>query len=111
MADQPALRQVGQAQLPLLVVADFAQQMAGDFRNVLDAFAQRWQKKGHHVQPVEEILAEITHFDGGFQVAVGGGDDGHIDLDRPATADALELAFLQDAQLRRIIALRERGEL
>jgi hypothetical protein len=29
---------------------------------------------------------------------VGGGDDPHVDLDCPAAADALELAFLQNAQ-------------
>ena len=36
--------------------------------------------------------------DGGLKIAVGGGDDPYVDLDRPAAADALELAFLQDAQ-------------
>src|SRR5690606_10478825 len=50
------------------------------------------------VQAIEEVLAEAARVDFLLQVAIGGGNHAHVHLDGLATADALELLFLQDAQ-------------
>ena len=67
-------------------------------RDVVGALAQRRQADGHDVQPVEQVLAEQSLRDQLAQVAMGGGDDPHIGLDRHAAADRHELARLQHAQ-------------
>src|SRR5450756_2754588 len=69
--------------------------MTGEFGNVLDALAQRRHRNRKHVQAVEQVLAEASGFHVGDQVAVGGGDDAHVDLYILACADRLDLAFLQ----------------
>ena len=52
----------------------------------------------HDVEPVEQILAEAAARDLLLEVAVGRGDEAHVDVDRLDAADALELALLQRAQ-------------
>ena len=53
---------------------------------------------GEDVQPVIEVFAEaaLGHLLG--QIAVGGRDDAHVDLDRALGADRIDLALLQRAQ-------------
>ena len=53
---------------------------------------------GNDVQPVEQIFAERALGHHLLQIAVGGGNDAHVDLGRVRVADALELALLQHAQ-------------
>ena len=50
------------------------------------------------MQAVEQILAEAAAFDVGDEIAVGGGNEPHVDLHRLARADRLDLAFLDRAQ-------------
>ena len=50
------------------------------------------------MQAIKEVFAEPAGFHIGDQVAVGGGDDAHVDLDGLASADRLDLALLQRAQ-------------
>ena len=50
------------------------------------------------VEPVVEVGPEGAALARGDEVAVGRGDDAHVDLERLAAADALDLALLQDAQ-------------
>ena len=70
--------------------------------------AQRRHRNRKHVQAVEQIFAETSGFHIGDQVAVGGGDEAHIDLDRLACADRLDLVFLDGAQQ---LHLRRRRQL
>ena len=51
-----------------------------------------------HVQPEQQVLAEPPRGDFGLQVAIAGGDQTDVDLDRPAAADAIDLALLDRAQ-------------
>ena len=53
---------------------------------------------GKHVQAIEEIASERARLDRRLEVAVGGGDDAHVDTNRRAPSDPLELALLQDAE-------------
>ena len=61
-------------------------------------FAQRRRHQRHDIDAVIEVGAEIVARHGLFQIAVGGADDAHIDLQRLGAADALEFALLQHAQ-------------
>ena len=66
------------------------------------ALAQRRQAQRHDIEPVIKILAEQALADQLAQVAVGGGDDAHIGLDRRAPADRGVFALLQHAQQPRL---------
>src|SRR5579862_1430637 len=74
------------------------QEMSRERLDVLRALAQRWQVNLEHVQPVVQILAKSSGFDGGEQVAVGGGNHAHVGAARGRVADALVFAFLNKAQ-------------
>src|SRR5207249_6212726 len=51
-------------------------------RNVVQALAQGRDPDGKDVQPIEEVLTKPTTLDSGLEIAVGGGDDTHIDGNR-----------------------------
>ena len=65
--------------------------------DVLGPLAQRRHAHGHDVEPVEEVLAEAARLHLGGEVAVGRGDEAHVD-DLGPPADLLHLARLQRAQ-------------
>ncbi len=50
------------------------------------------------MQPVVEVFTELPGLGQGFQVAVSGGDEAHIDLLRLHRANPADLAFLQDPE-------------
>ena len=72
--------------------------MAGEKRDVLPALAQGRQRHRDDVQAIEEVLPEGPLVDHPLQIAVGGGDQPDVRLDRARGADPLELPLLQDAQ-------------
>src|SRR5262245_19257645 len=76
--------------------------MLDEQRNVLSSIAKRRYRDRKHVQPVEQIPPEsaLAHFL--EQVAVGGGDHPHIDVDRSCTAEPLDRAALEHAQELRL---------
>ncbi len=71
-------------------------------QHVLAAVAQRLELERHHVQAVEQILAEAARAHRLGEVHVGGGDEAHVDLDRARAAHALELALLDHPQQLRL---------
>ena len=75
-----------------------AQEVADKIGNVLHPFAQRRQAQRHDVEAIVQILAEHTLMNQLAQVAVGGGDNAHIGLDRGAPAHGGIFALLQNAQ-------------
>ena len=72
--------------------------MLGEARDVFAAVAQRRIFDGEHAEPVEEVLAETTGFDRGFEVTIGRGDDAHIHFARTRVADTFDFLLLQHAQ-------------
>src|SRR5579862_1715674 len=70
----------------------------GEQRDVLAAFAQRWEANPDHVQAIEQVFTESSLLNFFRQILVGRGDDPHIDLNLLRTADAVETPLLQDAQ-------------
>jgi CheY-like chemotaxis protein len=67
-------------------------------RDAAAALAQRRQREGDDVEPVEEVLAELSLAHEGLEVAVGGRQDAHVDPDGVLTAHALDGALLQGAE-------------
>ena len=60
--------------------------------------AQRRHRDLDHLQAVIEILAELAAQHHRFEVAVGGGDDADVDVDRFVAAKLGELRVLQHVQ-------------
>ena len=62
----------------------------------------RLRKPGHddfqHVQAEVQVAAELALGDVFFQIAIGGGDDADVDLDRLGAADALERMPFEHAE-------------
>ena len=73
-------------------------EMLGQGADVLGPLAQRGQAQIHDIQAIEQVFAERAVLDGFRQVAVGGGDDADVDLDRLGAADPVDLALLDGAQ-------------
>ena len=67
-------------------------------RQVLEPLAQRRRADRDHVEAVVEVLAEAPGLDLLREVAIGGGDHAHVDLDGRRGAHRLDLAVLQHAQ-------------
>ena len=67
-------------------------------RDVLAALAQRRNLDAEDVEPVVEIVAERALCHDLREVAVGGGDDAHVDLDRRRRADRQDLLRFDGAQ-------------
>ena len=65
-----------------LLGAVFADKMLDEQGDVLLALAQGRQADLDHVEPVEQVVAEGARPHQRLQVAVGGGDDAHVRLDR-----------------------------
>ena len=53
---------------------------------------------GKHVQPIEEILAELLFVDERGEIAIGRGNQPRVGAQRARAAETLELALLQHAQ-------------
>ena len=75
-----------------------AEEEEGQLGDVADALAERGDLQGDHVEAVVEILAEEALGDALAQVAVGGGEDAHVDLEGLVAAHALEGALLEEAE-------------
>ncbi len=74
-----------------------AQEMAGQGRDVLAAIAERRDPQHDDLQAIIEILAEAALADQGGEVAVGGGDDAHVDDLGPLLAEREHFAVLEEA--------------
>ena len=71
---------------------------AGDLVDVAATLAQGRQLQGDDVQAVIQVFTELAGLGQVFQVAVGRGDQAHIDLLRLHRTYAAYLAFLQHTQ-------------
>src|SRR2546422_6566324 len=84
------------------VRAVLAEKKADQVRNILTTIAQGRQGYHHDVQAVVEILAKLLFTDGGFEVAMRGGDDPHVHGDGFLAAETLDGFFLEHAQELRL---------
>src|ERR1035437_37609 len=72
--------------------------MANERRDVLAPFAQRRQMQRENMQAVEQVTAEFFLFHRTNQIAIGGGDQPHVHMDRPRSSQAFKLLVLQNTQ-------------
>jgi hypothetical protein len=86
--------------------SELREEAKGEGGDVLASLAQRRQVDLDDLQPVVEVLAETPFAHLALEVAVGRGDDAHVDGERLGAAHPLEGALLQDPQHLR---LRLRG--
>src|SRR6185312_14535497 len=99
IADELVQRGAGDAaQRALVLVGELTQEVLDEERDVVAALAQGRQRHAHDVEPVEQVFAELALLHQAAEIAVGGDEDAHVDLDGALGADAAQLALLQDAQ-------------
>ena len=82
--------------------AEIAEDAVDEERHVAGALAQGRQRRHEHGEAEVEVGAEAARVDLGLEVAVGGGDDAHVDGQAARRADALHLAALEHAQELRL---------
>ena len=70
--------------------------------------AERWDSELDHLQPVIQVLAEVPVPHHLLEVAVGGGEDAHVGVNRTIASKARELTVLQHVQ---DLGLQGRGHL
>ena len=63
-------------------------------RDLAPAFTQRRDSQADDVEPVIQVLTKATLRDHLFQIAIGGGDDSHINLAGPLFTERLNFTFL-----------------
>ncbi len=81
-----------------MLLGRFGGEVGGEDGDVVAARAQRRQHERHDVQAEEKIAAEAAFGGLLFEVAVAGGDESYVHVDRLRAAEPLERALLQDAQ-------------
>ena len=74
----------------------------GQPQHVVAAVAQRRHQQRHDRQAEEQVFAEAAFRDLHAQVAIGGGHETQVGLDRRGAADALEFVRLEHAQHLRL---------
>ncbi len=89
---------MGIARLGRALLVDLIQQAVEQQPGVALALAQRGDLDDGNGEAVEQVLPEASRGDLGGEVAVGGGEDADIDLDRGGGADPGDLALLEAAQ-------------
>src|SRR5687768_16097205 len=72
--------------------------MAHKHWNVLPTLAQRWNVKRNDVEPVQQVLTEVSLPDLARQVLVRRGQDPNVHLDRLAAADPRHDTLLKSPQ-------------
>jgi hypothetical protein len=92
---------------PACVVGE---ELLGEQEHVVAALAQRRDPDREHVEAVEQVGAERSLRDRLLEGAVGRRDHAHVDADRAPT-QALDLAFLQNAQQRDLRLERQLADL
>src|SRR5690349_12411533 len=67
-------------------------------RNVVRAFAERWEAELIHVQSIEQIETKTTGLDLNRQVFVSGRDDADVHFDAVRIAEGIDDVIFQDAE-------------
>ena len=75
-----------------------AEEVEDEFREVFATFAEWWECQRNDIQSIEEIFTELSAADEFFEVAVGGGDESHVDFHTAVAADGFKLPLLKHSQ-------------
>ncbi len=88
--------------------AQLTHEVIREEQHIVASFAQRRQMNTEHREPVVEIFTELRVGHRPLEIAIGGGDEANVGLQRRGAAHALIPPFLQHAQE---LGLRGRGQL
>src|SRR5262249_20152693 len=78
--------------------AEIFEEVFGEQLDIVRTLAEGGDADRYDAQAVVEIFAKLLGGDHAGEIAIGGADDAHVDADDLLAADAVELAFLQDAE-------------
>ena len=95
---QPQQSVAGERDLVAPFDAEPFQEVFGKFRDVLHVIAQGRHHDLDALQPEEQVLAETVGFHVAVQIAMGGGEDAHVDLDFCLGAHRSKTLALDHAQ-------------
>ena len=95
---QPARITRDAGRRPPEAAAVFVEERLTQRQHVLFALAQRRQLDREHVEPVEQVLAELAAAHRQLQIPVRRGDDARVGAQHTRPAEPLELPLLQHAQ-------------
>ena len=84
--------------VPLVLVVEFLEKIAGEKQRVSVALAERWNAQLDLVEAIEEIFAKAAIGDELVEILVGGADDADIDTVLLSPADPLDDMVLQETQ-------------
>ena len=87
-----------------------APEIVGQHTDIAFAYAQGRKSDDLETEPVEQVGAKLAALGLGGQVLVGGGDDAHVDPDRPRGTDARYLAIFHGAQQAFLSTHRQRAQ-
>jgi hypothetical protein len=76
----------------------FLNKISCQHRNILPPGPERWQANGKYIQAVVKVGSEPARLHFLIQVAIGGGDDPHINVDGILATYSFNLPFLQSAK-------------
>src|ERR1043166_7382600 len=74
------------------------EKMIGHGRNILGDFPQSRRLNANHFQAIIQIGAKRTGFARFVEILIACGNDSDVNRNRSLTTDAIDGAFLQDAQ-------------
>ena len=89
---------VDAAHVAALLGGESRDEMIDELGNVVGALAERRHHDREYIQSVVEILAKLAALHHVDHVAVGGGDQADVHLDRATRADGIDLALLDGAE-------------
>ena len=99
------------AELPIVLPAELRDEAADEDGYIAAALAERRHVDVEDVEAVVQVAAELPGLDGLPEVAVGGGDHAHADLDLVVPAHPHEAATLEHPQEPRLGGERHLGDL
>jgi hypothetical protein len=85
--------------------------MTQQLGDVFAALAQRGNLDADHIEPMQQILAEVSGHHAHLEILVRGGDHAHVDLDGGLASHSIEFALGQYAQQARLQRRRHVADL
>src|SRR6266571_2892133 len=85
-------------QMLLFLSIKTSDKMRHQQRDIRQTLPQGWQSNGNDIEAPIQIIAELLAGHEVFKILIGGGDDTDIHFNGADAANALKLAFLEDAQ-------------
>src|SRR5262245_46538954 len=83
---------------PAFFLDPFGQKMLREQGDIFSSFTERRKVQGNDIDPVIQILAELSFADELFEILVGSRDDTHVHFNGLYPTDSCEFPLLKDPQ-------------